>query len=190
MYEQKWGAYLDHTHQRLLKYIEVDPSDVILDPSAGTGLLAKKLIDRKSSFDHLVVNDPSDEMLTIARQRLSSNPSISFANHKVQHLSYPPNYFTKIICLNSFHFYKNQQQVLGQFYNILKPGGKLYILDWNREGFFQIFNQLIRWTNSEYINTCSLGELKQMMSAQKFNIKISHSWNWRYWKLLLLEGIK
>lgn len=154
------------------------------------GITCQKAIDRKYSFEHFVVNDPSDDMFTIARQRLSDNPSISFNNHKVQHLSYPPNYFTEIICLNSFHFYKNQQQVLSQFHDILKPGGKLYILDWNREGLFRIFNQFIRWANSEYINTYSLRELKQMMSAQNFNIKISHSWNWRYWKFMLLEGVK
>ncbi|WP_445664783.1 class I SAM-dependent methyltransferase [Fodinibius sp. AD559] len=189
-YGQRWQKYLDHTHQRLLNYIEVDPSDIILDPSGGTGLLTQKLIDQNYSFDRFVVNDPSDKMLAIARQRLSGKSSISFDNQKVQDLSYPQNYFTKIICLNSFHFYEKQQQVLNQFYNILKPSGKLYILDWNREGFFRICNQFINWTNTEFINTRSLPELQQMMTGTKFNIQTSHSWNWRYWKFMFVEGVK
>jgi len=189
-YEQKWHKYLDHTHRMLLKHIELTPSDVVLDPSGGTGLLAKKLIVQNYSFKQLVINDPSDEMLAIARQRLSDKPSISFKNKKVQDLSYPKNYFTKIICLNSFHFYEKQHQVLSQFYKLLKPAGKLYILDWNREGFFRIINSLIRWSSSEYINTRSLPELQQMMSENTFNIQTSHRWNWRYWKLMFVEGAK
>lgn len=189
-YEQKWQKYLDHTHRILLKNIKTDSSDIILDPSGGTGLLAQKLIEQNYSFEHFVVNDPSDEMLAIARQRLSSSPSVSFDNHKIQVLAYPHHNFSKIICLNSFHFYKKQQQVLNQFYNILKPGGKLYMLDWNREGFFRILNTLIRWSSSEYINTRSLPELQQMATDNKFDIKTSHSWNWRYWKFMFIEGTK
>jgi ubiquinone/menaquinone biosynthesis C-methylase UbiE len=189
-YEQKWRRYLDHTHQVLLNHIELDASDIVLDSSGGTGLLAKKLTAHNYAFEHLVINDPSDQMLAIARQRLSGNSTISFENHKVQDFSYPQNYFTKIICLNSFHFYKKQDQVLNQFYKLLKPGGKLYILDWNREGFFRIINTLIRWSSSEYINTRSLSELQQMMTDSEFNIKTTRSWNWHYWKLLFIEGVK
>ena len=189
-YEQKWRTYLDHTHRMLLKHIEVTPTDIILDPSGGTGLLAEKLFAQDYTFDHLVINDPSNQMLAIARQRFADKPSISFDNQKVQDLSYPQNHFSKIICLNSFHFYEQQEQVLNQFYKLLKPGGQLYILDWNREGFFRIVNTLIRWSSSEYINTRSLLELQQMISNNRFSIQTSYSWNWRYWKLMFTEGIK
>jgi demethylmenaquinone methyltransferase/2-methoxy-6-polyprenyl-1,4-benzoquinol methylase len=189
-YEQKWQKYLDHTHQKLLKHIKVNPSDVILDSSGGTGLLAEKLIIQNYSFEHLVINDPSDKMLGIARQRLSGKPSISFENSKIQKLSFPQRSFTKIICLNSFHFYEQQEQVLKGFYRLLKPGGKLYILDWNREGFFRILDTLIRWSSTEYINTRSLAELQQLMAHNGFNIQASHRWRWRYWKLMFIEGTK
>ncbi len=189
-YEQKWEKYLQHTHQKLLTYIEVTQSDIILDPSGGTGLLVKKLIAQDSTFKHFVINDPSEKMLGIARQRLSGNPSIIFENQKIQDLSYPQNYFSKIICLNSFHFYEHQEQVIDQFYRLLKPGGKLFILDWNRDGFFRIVNTLIRWSSSEYINTRSLHELQQMISDKSYNVRESHCWNWRYWKFLFIEAVK
>ncbi|MDZ7659738.1 class I SAM-dependent methyltransferase [Fodinibius sp.] len=175
-YEQKWHKYLEHTHQSLIKHIVIESSDVILDISGGTGLLAKNLVDQNYSFTYFVINDPSEEMLSIARQRFSDKPIISFKNQKVQDLSYPQNYFTKIICLNSFHFYEKQDQVLNRFYKLLKPGGKLYILDWNREGFFRILNTLIRWSSPEYINTRSLGKLRQMLSNNNFDIQKSNNW--------------
>lgn len=189
-YEQKWRNYLKHTHQKLIKHIEIDSSDIVLDASGGTGLLAKKLIDQNYTFKYFIVNDPSEEMLSIARKRLSDKPIISFENQRVQNLSYPQNYFTKIICLNSFHFYEKQDQVINQFYKLLKPGGKLYILDWNKEGFFKFINTLMRWSSPEYINTRSLRELQQMMSDHEFNIQASRSWTWRYWKFMFVEGTK
>lgn len=189
-YEQRWQKYLEHTHNKLLNQLEINSTDTILDASGGTGLLAKKLIDRNYPFKQFVVNEPSDEMLAIARQRLPGKSSIRFNNHKVQDLSYPENFFTKIICLNSFHFYEEQEQVLNHFYRLLKPGGKLYILDWNREGFFKLVNTFIQWSGSEYINTRSLHELQQMMSDNEFSIQSSQSWSWRYWKLMFTVGIK
>lgn len=189
-YEQKWRNYLKHTHQKLIKHIEIDSSDIVLDASGGTGLLAKKLIDQNYTFEYFIVNDPSEEMLSIARKRLSDKPIISFKNQRVQNLSYPQNYFSKIICLNSFHFYEKQDQVINQFYKLLKPGGKLYILDWNREGFFKFINTLMRWSSPEYINARSLRELQQMMSDREFNIQASRSWTWRYWKFMFVEGTK
>lgn len=189
-YESKWEKYLTHTHEAFLHRIETNPDDRIIDVSGGTGLLARQLIDHEYPFEHLIINDPSDQMLAIARERFSGNPGISFNSEKIEHFSYDKNYFDRILCLSSFHFYKNQQQVLDHFYDILKPGGRCYLLDWNRSGFFRIVNQLIKWYSSEYIDTRSLPELKEMFRSSGFEIHTSDQWSWSYWKFLFIEGYK
>ena len=189
-YEQKWRSYLEHTHQVLLNHMHIHQSDIILDASGGTGLLARKLIAQNYLFEHFVINDPAEEMLAIARERISEEHPISYETYNVQELSFPKNYFSKIICLNSFHFYKNQQEVLNLFNSFLKPGGKLYILDWNREGFFSFINTVIQWSSPEYINTRTLDELQEMLSDTTFDIKTCSCWNWRYWKFMFVEAVK
>ncbi len=189
-YEDKWEKYLKHTHRALLEHIEVNNSDKILDVSCGTGLLAQQMLKQGYSFDEFCLNDPSERMLAIARRRFSNHENIRFTNEKVQQLSHPVNYFDTIICLNSFHFYEEQQQVLNRFHAILKPGGKLYLLDWNREYFFKIVNQVIKWANSTYINTRSLSDLQKMVHETGFELAASDSWNWRYWKFLFVEAGK
>lgn len=189
-YEKKWKKYLNHTHAALLERIDINHTDKILDASGGTGLLVRQILKQGYSFDEFCINDPSKQMLAIARRRFSDHENIRFSNDKVQQLSHPANYFDTVICLNAFHFYDEQQQVLNQFYKILKPGGKLYILDWNHDGFFRIVNQFIKWTSSEYIATRSLGELQKMVRQSGFELSTSDSWNWRYWQFLFLKAYK
>lgn len=188
-YESKWKKYLAHTHEAFLKRIETEPQDNLLDVSGGSGLLARQLIDREYPFDHFVVNDPADEMLAVARDRLSDS-KISFTNNKAEELPYDEEHFDRIFCLNSFHFYQKQQQVLNRFHRILKPGGKLYLLDWNRSGFFTVVNRVIRWSSNEFIDTRSLAELLRMIRKSGFVLQDSESWSWRYWKFLFIEAEK
>ncbi len=189
-YESRWKKYLAHTHQALLQHIRTDAGDVVLDVSGGTGLLTQRMIDQNYPFKHLVINDPSDQMLAVARKRLSGHPKISFDNYRVEQLPYQKNYFDRIICLNSFHYYVDQRSVLNRFYKILSPGGKLFLLDWNRSGFFSIVNQCIAWWSSEIINSRSLAELRKMLPRSGFEIHGLDEWNWRYWKFLFIEGYK
>lgn len=162
----------------------------MLDVSGGTGLLAKLLVEQSYSFDHFVINDPSEEMLTIARKRLADEPNISFSNYKANELPFEERHFDKIFCLNAFHFYHDQQQVLENFYTLLKPRGQLYLLDWNRTGFFKIVNHLITWGIIQYIDTRSLSELERILQKSGFTIQTSDQWNWRYWKFLYIEAGK
>ncbi len=189
-YEKRWERYLHHTHKEFLKRIETGSGDTILDLSCGTGLLAREIIDRDFPFSKMVLNDPSENMLGIARQRLSHQANIDYTNYKVEGLQHEENQFDRIFCLNAFHFYSTQQQVTEKIYALLKPGGRFYILDWNRSGFFVIVNNIIRWTTSERINTKSLIEIKEMLQKSRFGITVSDEWNWRYWKFLFVEAKK
>lgn len=189
-YEEKWRKYLEHTHQKFLEYIETGKHDVILDASGGTGLLAEELLNGSHPFKELVVNDPSVGMLAIARNRLSDQTRITFTGYRANRIPFEANRFDSILCLNSFHFYDNQQAVLDTFYRILKPGGRLHLLDWNRSGFFRIINQLLKWSAPELINTRSLDELKNMLARSRLQMNHAETWRWRYWKFLYIEAEK
>lgn len=186
-YEDRWKKYLEHTHREFLSRLETNPNDIILDVSGGTGLLALTLIERKYPFGELVINDPSIQMLSIAQKRLEDQPKVSYSNYKAEFLPYENHTFDSIFCLNSFHFYHNHPQVLDLFFDILKPGGNLYLLDWNRSGWFKIVNQIISWSTSEHIKTQTLSEMKKLLQNAEFGIKSTDTWNWRYWKFLFLK---
>ncbi|SMO95222.1 class I SAM-dependent methyltransferase [Fodinibius sediminis] len=99
-YEAKWKNYLVHTHEAFLRRFKTTDGDTILDVSGGTGLLAKMLVDGNYAFKHLVINDPSEKMLAIARDRLSDEERISFSNDWAEEISVKSNQFDRIFCLN------------------------------------------------------------------------------------------
>ena len=189
-YEQRWESYLRHTHKEFLDSIETGSRDTILDLSCGTGLLARKMINHDFSFSKMVLNDPSANMLAIARRRLSHQTNVEFTNYKVEELQHAENQFERMFCLNAFHFYSEQVQIIKKIHALLKPGGTFYILDWNRSGFFIPVNQIIRWSVSERINTRSLPEAEEMLWQSNFSIRASDEWNWRYWKFFFVEAKK
>jgi|AntRauTorcE11898_2_1112593.scaffolds.fasta_scaffold00868_4 ubiquinone/menaquinone biosynthesis C-methylase UbiE len=181
-YEKRWAGYLGHTHRRFLEHIEVQPNDIMLDLSCGTGLLAKYIIERGDSFQQLVLNDIADDMQAHASKRFEERPDVSFTSFSAEAIDKPDNYFDKIFSLSAFHNYPQQKQVLAECYRVLKPGGRLFIMDWNRSGVFRLKNWLIKLMVPERIDTRSVREISAMLREQTFGLSAVDEWYYHTWK--------
>jgi len=187
-YDSGYSSYLKHTHKRLLNILDIHADDHILDVSCGTGILASMIIDSGRDFGKLVLNEPSAGMLEKAKEKLSGTNQIEFTRYFAEELPFADNRFDRLICLNSFHYYVDQKNALYHFSRILKPGGQLYILDWNLEGWFYIPNLVIRTFSPEHINTRSLAWQTNNLPKFNFEIDFSDSWRYRFWKFYLIKA--
>ena len=187
-YERQWQGYLDSTHRKMLDVIipDLEEDDRILDASCGTGLLAMQLLEQASSFRELVLNDVSPKNLGIAHSRLSDDPRVSFTAYPPNDLQFGDNRFTRVICLNALHGYTNPSAAIRQFKNIMTPHGRLYLIDWNRSGWFRFINLLIRWFGKDRVNTMNLSEITQLLQEHHYSIVKTDQWNYRYWRLCLV----
>lgn len=188
-YERRWAAYLEHTHSRFIERLNFSETDYLLDLSCGTGLLAGKLLENEKRFGQLTLNDPAEKMLNIARSRFSSHPRIRFSGAAAHELPFRDNSFDLILSLSAFHNYRYQHTVIAEIGRLLKPGGRIYLQDWNRSGFFRPLNALIRRWAPEHIDTRSLDEIKQMLEQQRFSIEQEESWRYRYWKFFFAQAL-
>ncbi|HLR31377.1 MAG TPA: class I SAM-dependent methyltransferase [Fodinibius sp.] len=189
-YETRWSGYLTHSHQKFLRELSVASGEVILDLSCGTGLLAQHIVDRGYAFQKLVLNDISAEMQQYARDRLATRNDMDFTSFPADSIDFPADTFDKVFCLNAFHNYANQPQVLNECYRSLKPGGSLFVLDWNRSGVFRLINWLISKTGAEHIDTRSASEMSALLKKHSFHLSFTNEWYFRYWKFFYIIGKK
>ena len=189
-YENRWSGYLHHTHQRFLRQVKTKPDDVILDLSCGTGLLAQYLTNEACPFQKLILNDIAKKMQQKAKKRFRNQDKITFTNFSANTLGFENKMFDKIFCLNAFHNYNEQSRVLAESYRVLKPGGQLFILDWNRSGLFLLKNWIIKMMVPERIDTKSTREITSLLLKQNFEITAVNEWNHRSWKFYSVIGKK
>lgn len=152
--------------------------------------MAREITDLYGPFDRLLLNDPAEKMLEKAKEKLESIQNVEYTNCFCEELDVEPASFDIIICLNSFHYYTDQEKALSLFHSFLKPGGKLYLLDWNRKGLFTITSFLIDLLSPENINSLSSGEMSAMLTRNNFTIEKKSEWSFRWWKFFFMKCVK
>lgn len=185
-YEKKWHGYLNNTHKALHAIIELQKDDAVLDVSAGTGLFAQQILE-DHPVERIVLNDVSQEMQSLAKSRLADHRNVTFTSYSAENLDLRLGSFDHIISLNAYHNYPHQLQFLQKAFDLLEPGGYLYVLDWNKKGYFRVVNWLISKVTNEIINTKSADEVQQQLEATGFDVLTKKEWRYRYWELFLIK---
>lgn len=188
-YDKQYDAYLKHTHQKMLKELSLSKEDDVLDVSGGTGILAEAIIKKFGPFRRLVVNDPSSGMLEQSKYRLRYQKGVEFTSDFSEKLSFRDDEFSQIICMNAFRYYEDHAAVLKHFRRLLRPGGRLWILSWDRTGYFKLVNQMMTRLSGQQMNTRTLEEMKELLETAGFTVTQEARWNYRWWKLFFIKAV-
>lgn len=107
----------------------------VLDVGCGTGSLAALLA--ASSLPARVIGlDYAAVMCVIATEKarlLGITDRARFLNADSEHLPFADESFDAVTCGNSFHHYPEQQRVVCEFRRVLRPGGRLVLVDGFRD---------------------------------------------------------
>jgi ubiquinone/menaquinone biosynthesis C-methylase UbiE len=130
------------SHRALIRRIgEVvgDQPARVLDVGCGTGVFASRL---RAALTRVAVYgvDLVAEMLQKGRERWRSDRDHVFpVQGDSERLPFAPGSFDIVTCSNSFHHYPRQDRAVFEMRRVLKPGGRLMIVDGYRDSLWGWF---------------------------------------------------
>lgn len=107
----------------------------ILDIAGGTGDLTAKFSKIVGPTGKVVLADINESMLKVGRNKLVDNGivgNVEYVQANAECLPFPDNYFDRITIAFGLRNVTEKEKALESMYRILKPGGKLLVLEFSK----------------------------------------------------------
>lgn len=114
------------------------PGDKVLDIAGGTGDMSKKFSRLVGDAGEVILADINHSMLEAGRKRLLDQgfvKNLSFVQANAECLPFPDNYFNCVCIAFGLRNVTRKQKALESMYRVLKPGGRLLILEFSKPTF-------------------------------------------------------
>ncbi len=114
---------------------EIGRGEKVLDLCAGTGEVAKLLLEKIGPEGSLTCLDFCEDMLAVARKKLSPLPqNLAFVVSDVREMSFPDSTFDAATVAFGIRNVPDTMAALERIRRVLKPGGRFYCLELTRPG--------------------------------------------------------
>ena len=130
------GGQMERHHlnitEKTLHLMDLRPGERVLDLGCGSGwatrLLARLVGEGPEGFGQVVGVDVSDEMVRLARESSKDFANILYVWGSAQQIPWEENFFDKVLSVESFYYYPDQDRALMELFRVMAPRGRLFIL--------------------------------------------------------------
>jgi ubiquinone/menaquinone biosynthesis C-methylase UbiE len=123
--------HLDIT-EKTIRLMELRLGERVLDLGCGSGwatrLLARIVADGPEGFGQVVGVDISDEMIRQARAASKDFEKVMYVWGSATQIPWEENFFDKMLSVESFYYYPDQDRALAELFRVMAPKGRLFIL--------------------------------------------------------------
>ena len=120
--------------QKIADLAQLQSGETVLDVGCGTGTLVLTAKERVGTTGRIYGIDPSRQMIAYARRKASRcNLSVDFLLGHAEQLAFPDRSFDVVLCTWMIHHLPldDQRQGLTEMARVLKPGGRLLLVDFH-----------------------------------------------------------
>ena len=134
--EQGEGPKMENHHlditEKTMRRMGLRSGERVLDLGCGSGwatrLLARLVGDGPAGFGQVVGVDISDEMIRQARTASKDFENVMFVVGSALQIPWEENFFDKVLSVESFYYYPDQDRALAELFRVMAPRGRLFIL--------------------------------------------------------------
>jgi ubiquinone/menaquinone biosynthesis C-methylase UbiE len=171
IYDRRWSSYVSNTLSFLIDHLQrsqqISGNEHILDIACGTGELEKRLLNVHSDLKIIGV-DISEKMLDMARLKL---PNLEFVKASAIAMPFPDHKFDMVVTVSAFHYFDQPLDTLEEIRRILKPQGKVIIMDWCRDYWLcHALDLFLKMFDPAHKDCYSQKELRDLLIASGFDV--------------------
>ncbi len=146
--EQGKGEEMEAHHisitEQTLAQMNLKPGERVLDLGCGAGWASRliaKAVDSPERSGQVIGLDVSDEMIRRARAASTDYDNLMFVVGSAQQVPWEENFFDKVLSVESFYYYADQERALAELFRVMAPMGELFILI----NLYRDNNYSLRW---------------------------------------------
>src|SRR5947209_613679 len=173
--EEMEAHHADITHKTLQR-MELRAGERVLDLGCGAGwatrILARMVGEGPEGFGQVVGLDISDEMIRRARIASRDFENAMFVVGSASQIPWEENFFDKVLSVESFYYYPDQDRVLAELFRVMAPKGRLFILI----NLYRDNPYTLRWVEELKVpvHARSIDEYVQLLKAHAFEEVEAH----------------
>src|SRR5712675_2706806 len=155
------GHHSDITEQTLA-LMNIQPADRILDLGCGTGWASRRMA-RLAPNGEVVELDLANEMLRRGEEASSAFKNVRYVWGSAENIPEADNAFSKVLSVESFYYYADQDKALDELRRVMAPGAKLFILI----NLYKDNHYSLRWVAELKVPVQALSEAEYKALLQK-----------------------
>lgn len=180
-YDNKRFDFFRSFQKKAVELTQLKEGQSFLDIGCGTGFAVGYAASLTGDKGYFCGIDLSSKMIEKAIENSQGFHNVHFYKANVESMPFEDNTFDAAICTNSFHHYIDPVKALKEIRRVLKPGGRIHILDattddltirlvekfimsWQRSHVklysTDEFRELFKKSVLEYVGTTAVGPMK------------------------------
>jgi len=169
-YDRRWQPYIAATLESVLAAVSFGGTEEVLDVPCGTGQLESLLLARWPGL-RITGVDISPAMLCEAAAK-NRKHAVGWIEADVADLPIADGRFDCAICANSFHYFRSPLKSLEELRRVLRPGGKIVLVDWCDDYLVcKLCSLWLRLTDRAFYRTYSLGRCRALLEQAGFEVE-------------------